>query len=81
MVTRTHHLPYIPHITLPDLRKKMQIFSIGNMIAYGGIASNKRHIPLLSFAGIEEEPIRRPAIGIAVLFTTLPRKQQDEWIL
>jgi hypothetical protein len=63
------------------LGKEVEVFSIVNMVPYGGIPPDKRHIALLSFARIEEESIRRPAIRIAMLFATLSREQQDELVL
>jgi hypothetical protein len=58
----------------------VEVLAIIDMIPYGGIPTHKRHIALLSFPCIEEEPIRRPAIRIPMLFTTLTCKQQDEWV-
>jgi hypothetical protein len=63
------------------LGEEVEVLAIVDMIPYGGIPTDKRHIPLLSFPCIEEESIRRPAICIAMLFTTLTSKQQDEWVL
>jgi hypothetical protein len=53
---------------------------MGDMIPYSGIPTDKRHIAVLSFPRIEEEPIRRPAIRITVLFPALTRKQHDKWV-
>jgi hypothetical protein len=79
--TRTHHLSHVADIALLDLGKKVEVFAIVNMIPYGSIPTDKRHIPLLSFSRIEEQSMIRPTIGIAMLFTTLPSEQQDEWVL
>jgi hypothetical protein len=78
---RTHHLSHVADIAFFDLREEMEVLAIVDVIPYGGIPTHKRHIALLPFSRIEEEPIRRPIIRIPILFTAFTRKQQDELVL
>jgi hypothetical protein len=78
---RTHHLSEVADIALLNLGEEVEVLSSVDMIPDSGIPTHKRHIALLSFAGIEEKSIFRPAICIAMLFAAFTREQHKKGVL
>jgi hypothetical protein len=48
------------------------------VVTNGLIAADELHISTLTFAGVDEDPVVSPAVGIAVLFALVAGEDKDE---
>ena len=60
------------------VRKQVDLLAILEVVPHSLVAPDELHISTLAFAGVEEDPVVSPAVGIAVSFALLAGEDEDE---
>lgn len=77
--SRRDHLADIPDpASSSTIGEKVDLFAILEVVTNGLVASDELHISMLTFPGVEKDPVVSPAVGIAVLFTLFAGEDEDE---
>ena len=60
------------------VREKVDFLAIFEVITNCLVAADELHVSVLTFSGVEENPVVSPAVGIAVLFALVAGENEDE---